>query len=142
MKFNFTKIKNFLKKACCCLTATIIISMIIYLALNINQAKILSTYDDSTETIILYNGTGAPVKDVLVGVTLDCGVKINLTVPYLPAYKEEKLVISEKLPTDFEVTVTDLNVRAFKLNFANFLLMSVLILLNYIYCHIHAKYLI
>lgn len=136
MKFNSMKLKRF----CWRLPTIIIIFIIIYLALNVNKAKVLSTYDDSTETIVLYNGTREQLNNVFVRAKLDCGINLDLTVNRLPSYEEKKLVISEKLPTNFSYKVTKLKVRAFKLNFKNLILIFILAIINYIYCIFYEEY--
>lgn len=136
MKFDSMRFKKF----CWRIPTIIIVGILIYLAININKAKVLSTYDKSTETIILYNATREQLNDVFVRVYLDCDVYLDLTVNHLPSYEEKKLVISEKLPTNFSSKVTKLNVKVFKLNIRNLILISILAVVNYFYCIFYEEY--
>lgn len=150
---NFKKkISNSAKKAFRTLfwhmPIVILIFLIVFFAVTLNLAdkKILSSYEPETETVIVYNGLKEDLTDISITVNLKQdgaeGVAIKLTVPHLGGYKENRISIYNELPHGFNVKVTKVTIKAFKLNYWHCGLMLVCLIILLVYCKKFRKYLL
>lgn len=119
--------KNLIKLLIFHLPLVILILLNIHCLLNLNAAdsKILSSYDAENETILIYNGLPNEIDNITITINLkqDSSEKIAIssTVPHLSGYKEKEISISDKLPHGFNVRVTKVTVKAFKVDYFNFI---------------------
>lgn len=128
------------------LVILILLTVFFALTLNLAEEKILSTYEAETETVIIYNGLKEDLNNISITVNLKQdgaeGVAIKLTVPHLRGYGEQEVPISNELPHGFNVKITKVAVRAFKINCWHCGLMIICLILLLVYCKKFRKYLL
>lgn len=143
---NLCNIKNrFLKVLLWHLPFIPLIAVFIYSTININEAKILSAYYIPSKSAVIYNASNKGLHDIEVTITLEDYAKRNVQakfkVPYLHGYEERCLSFSDKLPNAIQAKVTNVNVKAFKVNYFNLCLLSLSVFFSLLYYNKTKKYL-
>lgn len=158
MKFNLRNIKkklNYILKIALkiiILHLPLLFLIIVFvgcsISLNKADSKILSTYSSQQEAIFIYNGLSEEIDNISLHVELkelennDGSFTLYLDVPHLDRYEEKRISISENLPNNIPVKISNLEVKAFKLDYSHLAIMIISALLSWIYYQKYKQYLL
>lgn len=143
---NLNNIKNrFLKVLLWHLPFIPLVVVFIYSAININEAETLSAYYVPSKTVVIYNVSNKELKDINVTLTLENqakkNVQVDFKVPYLRGHEERCLSFSDELPHSIKAKVTNVNIKAFKVNNFNLCLLALSVFFSLLYYNVTKKYL-